>query len=243
MGRRRRFGRQEHSGITASLTLVPLDGTPTDTEVTRPYVLDWRMLEEPTVQLGVRAIKAKPRTERPRKPPPPLRRRPPQRVASPPPRCAEATQIIRRRLPTPAPTPTPPPPAPVRSMPEVGLVIALFVALAILGTILALLLRPLVAQSSISHPMHAASVRLTVPPAVFAPTVLAPAPRPATLSFRSSPRATIVLDGKKIGRTPKRAVRVPAGEHLVQFLHHRLGRRDQTIDVDPGATRTVVARF
>lgn len=78
----------------------------------------------------------------------------------------------------------------------------------------------------------------------------APAPDPApasasatgTLNINAVPRASVILDGKPIGSTPKIGVSVSAGNHSVIFVKD--GERvTKSVTVQGGGSATVVHRF
>jgi hypothetical protein len=67
----------------------------------------------------------------------------------------------------------------------------------------------------------------------------APAPpRPGILNLSSSPRASVVVDGRPLGMTPQR-VRVSPGPHSVLFVHPELGRAARSVHVVPGGNHSV----
>jgi serine/threonine protein kinase len=67
-------------------------------------------------------------------------------------------------------------------------------------------------------------------------------PRPTTLSFLSSPRSAVLLDGTPMGTTPLRDVTVEPGSHRVIFIH---GARRQSVMVvsTAGKRGSVSTRF
>src|SRR5690606_41095051 len=76
----------------------------------------------------------------------------------------------------------------------------------------------------------------------------APVPAPAsasatgTLNINAVPRASVILDGKPIGSTPKIGVSVSAGNHSVIFVKD--GERvTKSVTVQGGGSATVVHRF
>ncbi len=77
----------------------------------------------------------------------------------------------------------------------------------------------------------------------------APAPRPApaasgggTLNINAIPKASVILDGRPLGITPKVGITVSAGPHTVILVKD--GQRvTKSVNVKPGATSTVVHRF
>jgi hypothetical protein len=85
--------------------------------------------------------------------------------------------------------------------------------------------------------------RIALVLAVVAATALWLSTRPGTLFVTSVPHADAFLDGKPVGRTPVRDLRVAAGRHTVRL--ERRGFRDRTSDVHvaAGATRIVEARM
>jgi hypothetical protein len=79
----------------------------------------------------------------------------------------------------------------------------------------------------------------------------APAPRPApaaapatsgTLNINAIPKASVILDGRPLGITPKVGITVSAGQHTVILVKD--GERvTKSVQVKPGATVTVSHRF
>jgi hypothetical protein len=77
----------------------------------------------------------------------------------------------------------------------------------------------------------------------------APAPKPApaatgggTLNINAIPKASVILDGRPLGITPKVGVSVGAGPHTVILVKD--GQRvTKSVNVKAGATATVVHRF
>lgn len=80
-----------------------------------------------------------------------------------------------------------------------------------------------------------------------APRAAAPAPAPAatgggTLNINAIPKASVILDGRPLGITPKVGITVSAGPHTVILVKD--GERvTKSVNVKPGATATVVHRF
>lgn len=72
-----------------------------------------------------------------------------------------------------------------------------------------------------------------IPPVVLEEE-LAASPGNALLNVSSIPAATVILDGRVIGRTPKIGLAVSPGIHTVVLVHPELGRRSQTVDLKPG---------
>jgi hypothetical protein len=73
----------------------------------------------------------------------------------------------------------------------------------------------------------------------------APAPvaaRPGVLNLGSTPRASVVVDGRPLGLTPQR-VRVSPGPHSVLFVHPELGRASRSINVASGGNHTVAVQL
>jgi hypothetical protein len=62
------------------------------------------------------------------------------------------------------------------------------------------------------------------------------------LNVTSNPPANVVLDGRPLGKAP-RVVKVPAGLHIVMFIHPLYGRRTLSVNVGPGATTSASAEF
>jgi PEGA domain len=63
-----------------------------------------------------------------------------------------------------------------------------------------------------------------------------------TINVTSTPPASVVLDGRPVGKSP-RSVRVPAGAHTVVFIHPLYGRRTVSVNVRPGATAGAATEF
>jgi hypothetical protein len=85
--------------------------------------------------------------------------------------------------------------------------------------------------------------------AIELPRVDAGATRPtgtATLTIGANPWGNVLLDGKKIGRTPIEQLSVPAGHHAIDVI---FGGEDPprtlryTVDLTDGETRAVLADF
>jgi hypothetical protein len=53
------------------------------------------------------------------------------------------------------------------------------------------------------------------------------------LSVNATPWATLVVDGRSVGDTP-REVRLPAGPHRVRVDHPRLGTVEATVEIVAG---------
>lgn len=62
------------------------------------------------------------------------------------------------------------------------------------------------------------------------------------LSITSSPPASIVLDGRPLGKSP-RSLEVPAGSHTVAFVHPKFGRKSVTVHVPPDQTTSASVDF
>jgi hypothetical protein len=77
--------------------------------------------------------------------------------------------------------------------------------------------------------------RNTASPAV------APAGGKGTLSISANTPVNVVVDGRPLGKAPQ-SVRVAAGKHTVMFAGEQ-GRRVQVVDVGPGETKAVAAKF
>jgi hypothetical protein len=56
-----------------------------------------------------------------------------------------------------------------------------------------------------------------------------------TINVTSNPPASVVLDGRPLGKAPV-VVRVPAGVHSLLFIHPLYGRRSRSVSVSPGMT-------
>ena len=63
-----------------------------------------------------------------------------------------------------------------------------------------------------------------------------------TINVTSIPPASVVLDGRPLGKAPL-VVRVPAGSHPLVFIHPLYGRRSLSVRVSPGATTAASAEF
>ncbi len=63
-----------------------------------------------------------------------------------------------------------------------------------------------------------------------------------SITCNSIPASNVILDGRPIGRTPKR-VSVAAGRHSVMFLHPQKGRRSVGVTVKPGKNAIAAVRF
>jgi serine/threonine-protein kinase len=59
------------------------------------------------------------------------------------------------------------------------------------------------------------------------------------INFLSVPSATLVLDGRKVGPTPKLALATSPGTHVVVFEHPSRGKVKTTVDCKGGETKTV----
>jgi hypothetical protein len=65
----------------------------------------------------------------------------------------------------------------------------------------------------------------------------------ATLDVVSTPPANVVINGRPMGSTPLRGVRVSAGPQTVVFVHASLGRKVASTSVAPGGHGTVGVKF
>lgn len=74
-----------------------------------------------------------------------------------------------------------------------------------------------------------------------APTETRPAAAGGQLNIVTTPSAVVLLDGKPVGKTPTR-VTVSAGVHSVVLIHGN-ERKRASINVDPGANKTIKATF
>lgn len=63
-----------------------------------------------------------------------------------------------------------------------------------------------------------------------------------TVNVTSNPPASVVLDGRPLGKAPL-VVRVPAGVHSLLFIHPLYGRRSLRVNVSPGATAGASIEF
>ncbi len=83
-----------------------------------------------------------------------------------------------------------------------------------------------------------------VPAATPAPAVEEEKPEGATFTFTSDLPARVVIDGASQGETPLRAVRRPAGRHLVTLVNAELGEHlSANIDAKPAQNVAVHAEF
>ena len=71
---------------------------------------------------------------------------------------------------------------------------------------------------------------------LFALSVPAPGSGEGILSLNATPWATVYVEGRRIGDTP-RELRLPAGRYRVRLVHPTLGEVEQSIEVSPGARR------
>jgi hypothetical protein len=67
-------------------------------------------------------------------------------------------------------------------------------------------------------------------------------PQLGTLDVISNPPASLVLDGRPFGKTP-RVVQLPSGVHTVLFIHPERGRVSVTVSVKAGRTTNASADF
>ncbi len=65
----------------------------------------------------------------------------------------------------------------------------------------------------------------------------------ATLSMNSIPPSVVLLDGQRVGKTPKIGVRTKPGVHSVTFVHPERGRKVQRVTIRAGQSKTVSVRF
>jgi hypothetical protein len=65
----------------------------------------------------------------------------------------------------------------------------------------------------------------------------------AKLTLLSVPEAVVILDGRPIGKTPKKAVSVPAGNHSIVFVHPTKGRKRASAKLAGGASKTIAVKF
>lgn len=71
----------------------------------------------------------------------------------------------------------------------------------------------------------------------------APVAGNGTLNLNSIPPASVMLDGKLLGKTPKIGLSVPAGKHLVAFLHPQAGTKIVSVVVNADETKTVAIKL
>jgi serine/threonine-protein kinase len=71
--------------------------------------------------------------------------------------------------------------------------------------------------------------------------VLAPT-TPGTLTFQANVPASVTLDGRSLGETPK-SVSVAPGSHTVVFVHPELGEKAHAVTLAPGQDKTIRATF
>jgi hypothetical protein len=62
------------------------------------------------------------------------------------------------------------------------------------------------------------------------------------LAASSSPPATVIVDGRPVGKTP-RVLDLPPGPHTMAFVHPTLGRKTMTVKITPGNTTSVAVDF
>jgi hypothetical protein len=100
-------------------------------------------------------------------------------------------------------------------------------------------LRPVVAPRQVGHALFAPR-----PPGhVDAPVKSSVARGPAFLDITSSPKANVVVNGRPLGSTPLRGIRVDAGPQTIVFVHPELGRKVASTTVSPGGHATVGVHF
>lgn len=63
------------------------------------------------------------------------------------------------------------------------------------------------------------------------------------LNIQSTPRSNVVLDGHKLGSTPRFGVSVAPGPHSVVFVHPERGTKQVSVSVGPGESKTVAVQF
>jgi serine/threonine-protein kinase len=88
----------------------------------------------------------------------------------------------------------------------------------------------------------AASAQLTAAAPLSSATEPGNAPAPdvdCQINFLSVPSATLVLDGRKVGPTPRLALATSPGAHVVVFEHPSRGKVKTTVDCKGGETKTV----
>jgi serine/threonine-protein kinase len=150
-------------------------------------------------------------------------------VASPPPRTEALVPAVPPEpapLPPPAPAPmavTPPPPPPVATPKPVAIKPARLETRSI--------------ARSKPPAQRAPARRPAAPPKrVQAGSVaIAPSAAPGRLFVSSRPWGQLYVDEKLIGPTPKAAVTIPAGQHLVRIARPGFRTVERSITVEPGA--------
>lgn len=70
----------------------------------------------------------------------------------------------------------------------------------------------------------------------------APAGGQGRISINSIPIASVVVDGRPLGKTPT-SISVAPGPHTVMFIHPEQGRRVVSVTVKPGETAVAAVRF
>ncbi len=65
----------------------------------------------------------------------------------------------------------------------------------------------------------------------------------ATLSMNSIPPSLVLLDGQRVGNTPRIGIRTKPGIHSVTFVHPQRGRKVKRVYVGAGQSKTVSVRF
>ncbi len=63
------------------------------------------------------------------------------------------------------------------------------------------------------------------------------------LTLLSVPPTVVLVDGRPMGKTPKRGLAVSAGSHSIVFVHPEKGRKRRSANVASGASKTVAVRF
>jgi serine/threonine-protein kinase len=63
------------------------------------------------------------------------------------------------------------------------------------------------------------------------------------LTLLSVPPVVVLVDGRPVGKTPKRGLSVSAGSHNIVFVHPEKGRKRRSAKVASGASKTVAVRF
>jgi hypothetical protein len=63
------------------------------------------------------------------------------------------------------------------------------------------------------------------------------------INFSSVPVSTVVVDGHKLGKTPKIGFAAPPGIHVVVFEHPVHGRLTTSVDCKSGEAKAVTVRL
>ncbi|MEO7328297.1 MAG: PEGA domain-containing protein, partial [Minicystis sp.] len=64
-----------------------------------------------------------------------------------------------------------------------------------------------------------------------------------TLDLDATPAAKVLLDGRTLGGSPQRGVLVPAGHHVITFVHSDFGTKTVEVEVVAGETKSIVGEL